>query len=47
MAYYHICSDCGASLDPGETCDCKISNEEDTDHEDDLKKDTHPELQRV
>lgn len=23
MAYYRICPDCGASLDPGETCDCK------------------------
>ena len=23
MAYYHICPDCGAALDPGETCDCK------------------------
>ena len=21
--YYHICDDCGAHLDPGETCDCK------------------------
>lgn len=20
--YYHICPRCGASLDPGETCDC-------------------------
>lgn len=20
--YYHICSHCGASLDPGERCDC-------------------------
>lgn len=23
MAYYRICPDCGASLDPGETCDCR------------------------
>lgn len=22
MAYYHICPRCGASLDPGERCDC-------------------------
>lgn len=22
MAYYHTCPDCGANLDPGETCDC-------------------------
>lgn len=21
-AYYHICPHCGASLDPGELCDC-------------------------
>lgn len=21
--YYKICEDCGAYLDPGETCDCK------------------------
>lgn len=21
--YYHICPHCGASLDPGKTCDCK------------------------
>lgn len=23
MAYYHICPDCGALLDPGERCDCQ------------------------
>ena len=23
MSYYHTCPDCGANLDPGETCDCK------------------------
>lgn len=23
MAYYHICPDCGATLDPGEPCDCQ------------------------
>lgn len=22
-SYYHTCPDCGASLDPGEHCDCK------------------------
>lgn len=22
MAYYRVCPDCGANLDPGETCDC-------------------------
>jgi len=24
MAYYHICSNCGAHLDPDETCDCEM-----------------------
>ena len=24
MAYYHTCLDCGAHLDPGEDCDCKL-----------------------
>ena len=23
MAFYKICPDCGASLDPGEKCDCR------------------------
>ena len=23
MSYYHVCSDCGANLDPGEHCDCR------------------------
>jgi hypothetical protein len=23
MAYYHICPDCGAALDPDERCDCQ------------------------
>lgn len=23
MSYYRTCPDCGAHLDPGETCDCK------------------------
>ncbi len=23
MAYYNICPDCGAHLDPGEPCDCQ------------------------
>lgn len=23
MAYFRICPDCGARLDPGEACDCK------------------------
>ncbi len=28
MAYYNICPDCGAYLDPGEPCDCKDRMEE-------------------
>lgn len=23
MAYYTVCPDCGAHLDPGEQCDCE------------------------
>ena len=23
MGYYKICPDCGAYLDPGESCDCR------------------------
>ena len=26
MAKYKICRDCGAHLDPGELCDCRIEN---------------------
>lgn len=47
MAYYHICPDCGAYLDPDEPCDCNLNSEEGTDHENDTEKDTHPELQGV
>ena len=25
MSYYHVCPHCGAHLDPGESCDCTIS----------------------
>lgn len=28
IAYYRICPDCGANLDPGEVCDCKDRAEE-------------------
>ncbi len=27
MAYYNICPHCGASLDPGEKCDCQEEKE--------------------
>lgn len=27
MAYYSICPDCGASLDPGEKCTCREERE--------------------
>lgn len=27
MAYYSICPNCGASLDPGEKCDCQEEKE--------------------
>ena len=32
MPYYHTCPYCGASLDPGETCDCE--NNKDDEKED-------------
>ena len=28
MAYYNICDNCGAHLDPGEKCDCVDQKEE-------------------
>lgn len=27
MAYYNVCSRCGAALDPGEKCDCENERE--------------------
>ena len=47
MAYYHTCPDCGASLDPGEACDCNKNNEEETFNANDTEKNKHPEFQRV
>jgi hypothetical protein len=47
MAYYHICPECGAALDPEEKCDCQLENEKDIDHENDTEKNKHPELQGV
>lgn len=28
MSYFHECSNCGASLDPGEKCDCTEQKEQ-------------------
>lgn len=28
MSYFHECSKCGASLDPGEKCDCMKEKEQ-------------------
>lgn len=28
MPYFNTCPNCGASLDPGETCDCTSEEEE-------------------
>lgn len=38
MAYFAVCPDCGANLDPGEHCDCEKENKakierRKTDHE--------------
>ena len=32
MAYFNVCPECGANLDPGEKCDC------DRNHERNIKK---------
>ena len=32
VAYYSICPDCGASLDPGEKCSCREEAEEKQDY---------------
>lgn len=29
MPYYNTCPDCGAHLDPGESCDCNALSEDD------------------
>ncbi len=42
MRYYHICPECGAALDPGEYCDCKSNNREDTNKKEDTQKDIPP-----
>lgn len=42
--YWH-CPVCNGNFDHGEPCDCE--KREDTDHEDDTEKNTHPEFQRV
>ena len=35
MAYYETCPYCGASLDPGEKCDCRQNEKENRDNEQD------------
>jgi hypothetical protein len=47
MSLYHTCPICGANLDPGEACDCIINYKEEVKHENDAKKNNHPEFQRV
>ena len=44
---YWYCPVCKGNFDHGEPCDCQLNFEEDTDHENDTEKNTHPELQRV
>jgi len=29
VAYYNVCSNCGAYLDPGEKCDCEDEKQKD------------------
>lgn len=31
MSYYHRCPYCGASLDPGEICDCRCPDSEESE----------------
>ena len=37
MPYYNTCPNCGSSLDPGESCDCKDEKEE-TDGDNQLRE---------
>ena len=36
--YYSTCPDCGAHLDPGESCDCQDSNTATQDDDKETKK---------
>jgi len=47
MKDYWTCPDCGNNLDFGEKCECQENTEEETSNENDIKKATYPELQRV
>ncbi len=47
MSYFDICPRCGAHLDPGETCDCQLNDEEGMSHENGAEKNNHSELQRM
>lgn len=37
MAYYNVCPNCGATLDPGERCDCTEKNSVLDQHIEDAK----------
>ena len=37
MAYYETCPYCGANLDPGEVCECRIERREDRANENNTK----------
>lgn len=41
MAYYRICPECGAALDPGEVCDCKKETARSAANTPDGKKKTY------
>ena len=32
MAYYNVCPKCGATLDPGEHCDCESKAKKEREH---------------
>lgn len=41
MSYYTICPECGATLDPGEKCDCNHDDLKDEDRTKSSKEDHH------
>ena len=40
MSYYWICEACGASLDPGEKCDCSKENQHTPNHTEKKEEET-------